>query len=64
MPDYRLYLLDDRQRLHDYRTFSCDSDVAAVTAAAELGQDYHAVELWAGSRIVGQLTAAELEIFR
>jgi hypothetical protein len=60
MAHYRVYLLTETDRIFDCRVVDSDDDHAAVLAAAPLGLESPAVEIWAGTRKVARLTADEL----
>ncbi len=64
MAYYRVYLLNEIDRIFDWRGIDGDSDDAAVLAAVRLGVLSHAVEIWAGVRKVAHLTAEQLESSR
>ena len=49
MAYYRVYLLNDTDRIFDYEAIERASDDAAVLAAAMLGVCSPAVEIWAGA---------------
>ncbi|HVC61774.1 MAG TPA: hypothetical protein VND19_15595 [Acetobacteraceae bacterium] len=61
MAYYRLYLLNDTERIFDCQAIERDSDDAAVLAAAVPGVHSPAVEIWAGARKVAHLTAEQLD---
>ena len=54
MAGYRLYFLDDNDRIRDAAEFECDGDAEALTQA-ESRSDGRAMELWSGARIVHKI---------
>jgi len=61
MAHYRVYLLNETDRIFDWPAVDRDSDDAAILAAARHGVRSPAVEIWTGARKVVHLTAAELD---
>jgi hypothetical protein len=61
MAHYRVYMLNETDRIFDWHPVDRDSDDAAILAAARLGIRSPAVEIWTGARKVAYLTAAELD---
>ena len=61
MAYYRVYLLNETDRIFDYQVVNRPTDDAAVLAAARLGVRSPAVEIWTGTRKVAHLTAEELD---
>lgn len=55
MSDYRLYLLNQKMKIFDFREFACDTDADAVSQAYEVTAKCHAVEIWTGSRMVARI---------
>jgi hypothetical protein len=65
MAYYRVYLLNTADHIFLGEGIERDSDAAAVAAAvaianAEKTLRHNAIEIWAGARMVGHLTAGEL----
>lgn len=52
MPDYRLYLQDEKGRFIKVEEVAVDDDEAAIAKARELRHE-HCVEVWCGKRKVG-----------
>lgn len=61
MPSYSLFLLDPEGTTLERR---CASDGEALLLAMDLMGDHAAVEVWAGERIVGRLTARDAQAMR
>lgn len=61
MAYYRVYLLNETDRIFDCQAVERDSDDAAVLAATRLNVRSPAVEIWAGARKVAHLTAEQLD---
>ena len=60
MAGYRLYFLDDNDRIRDAAEFECDGDAEALTQA-ESRSDGRAMELWSGARVVGKIARRAAE---
>jgi hypothetical protein len=60
MAYYRVYLLNEFNRIFDWQAVDRDSDDAAVLAAARLCADSPAVDIWRGASKVAHLTAGKL----
>jgi hypothetical protein len=54
MTGYRLYFLDDNDRIRDAAEFESDSDDEALVHA-ETQHDGRAMELWSGARVVRKI---------
>ena len=54
MAGYRLYFLDDNDRIRDAAEFECDGDAEALTQT-ESRSDGRAMELWSGARVVRKI---------
>jgi hypothetical protein len=61
MACYRVYLLDETDRIFNWQPIDRDSDDAAILATARLGVRSPAVEIWTGARKIAHLTAEELD---
>lgn len=60
---YKLYFLDNRDKIVSVKNLQCRDDAAALeTALASLAErpEFPAVELWQGSRKLGKRTRAEI----
>jgi hypothetical protein len=57
MHAYRLYLINAEERIAAARIARHQGDREALAEAAQARQDYHAVEVWEGQRLVGRLGA-------
>jgi hypothetical protein len=55
MSIYRLYVLDDLDRIEDATEQDFADDGAALAEAAMALRDEHAVEVWLGQRLVARL---------
>jgi hypothetical protein len=60
MAQYRVYLLNNADRIFDRVPVECDSDDGAVARAVAIAREC-AVEIWAGARQVAQLPAQEVQ---
>ncbi len=54
MPDYRLYLLNDRGHIHSAKDLQCSSDEEAVEKAEQF-RDGRALELWQQARFIKKI---------
>jgi hypothetical protein len=59
MSGYRLYFLDDDDRIRDVAEFECDGDDEALSHA-DARCDGRAMELWSGARVVGRIAKRPL----
>lgn len=59
MAQYRVYLLNEADRIFHWHPIEHDTDDGAIVAAALLVRDY-AVEIWSGKRRVARLSPEEL----
>ena len=55
MSDYRLYLLNQKMKIFQFREVVCDTDAAAVSEAYGITAKCHAVEIWTGPRMVARV---------
>jgi hypothetical protein len=55
MSIYRLYVLDDLDRIEDASEQDFPDDVAAIAEASTVLREEHAVEVWLGQRLVARL---------
>lgn len=55
MSIYRLYVLDDLDRIEGATEHEFPDDGAALAEAATVLRDEHAVEVWVGQRLVARL---------
>jgi hypothetical protein len=60
MAYYRVYLLNEADRIADGHWLERDGDAEAITGAVALART-RSVEVWCGSRKVAGLSAAEVE---
>jgi hypothetical protein len=60
MPYYRVYLLDATEHIFEGRGIESDSDITAITIAAEAAHKF-AVEVWEGARKVVYLPAEDAD---
>ena len=60
MAGYRLYFLDDNDRIRDAAEFECDGDAEALIQA-QSRSDGRAMELWSGARVVGKIARRAAE---
>jgi hypothetical protein len=59
MAYYRVYLLNDADRIYSYQIVECDDDDAVILNASRLLSCSAAVEIWAGARKVAYVSAKE-----
>lgn len=54
MTDYRLYMIDDANRIRQAVNVDCESDESAARRASEMliREDFPTIEVWAGLRLV------------
>jgi hypothetical protein len=55
MKSYRLYLLNQEDRVTDALEVLFENDDEALAKARKAGQQHYAVEVWNGGRLVGRL---------
>ncbi len=55
MSDYRIYLLDQKMKIFQFREVACDTDADAVGNAYGVLAKCHAVEVWTGARMVARV---------
>ncbi len=55
MSDYRLYLLDQKMKIFQFREVACNTDADAVSEAYGMTTECHAVEIWTGPRMVARV---------
>ena len=58
--EYRLILLTTNNLIDHSQVLNCTCDEDAMTMAAKLGMAAHAIALWQGTRIVLDLTYAQV----
>ena len=56
MSEYRLYWLDDENHIRDAETVECSTYEQACAAAMDRLGKYKAIEIWSGTRRLGQVT--------
>ena len=54
MPQYRLYALDDRQKIHSSTDCDFDTDHQAMEEAYRVASHKPGVEVWCGGRMVAR----------
>ena len=60
MPFYRFYLLTPEDHIVRRREADCENDTHAIAKAAELIEQYSAVEIWNEGRWVIRLAAEDI----
>lgn len=55
MNSYRLYLLNQQERIAEALVREHASDEDALASAISAQADHHAVEVWDGARLVGRI---------
>lgn len=55
MNSYRIYLLNEQERIAEASEARHADDSSALSEAEGLRGDHHAAEVWEGSRLVGRV---------
>jgi hypothetical protein len=58
---YRMYFLNDEDRIVGVEVACCENDQAALQRAAEILGQHTAVEVWRGERRIGRAVAGGIE---